>query len=94
MLRKLSALVLVVVLVSFANPVASQMNNKNAAPPSDQADQLGTAQAPSQKVEGGRYPHQPPHMGDNVNSGAPPVPTNPVAPGAPTPGTEAKPGSR
>jgi hypothetical protein len=61
-------------------------------PPSEGSGQLGTTQVPSQKVEGGRYPHQPPRMDKDVNSGAPPVPTNPAVPGAPTPtGTEAKP---
>jgi hypothetical protein len=61
-------------------------------PPSEGSGQLGTTQVPSQKVEGGRYPHQPPRMDKDVNSGAPPVPTNPEVPGPPTPtGTEAKP---
>ena len=61
-------------------------------PPPEGSDQLGTSQVPSQKVEGGRYPPQPPRMDKDVNSGAPPVPTNPDVPGAPTPtGTEAKP---
>ena len=47
-------------------------------PPSEGSGQLGTTQVPSQKVEGGRYPHQPPRMDeDEVNTGAPPVPTNP-----------------
>jgi hypothetical protein len=47
---------------------------------------------PSHKVEGGRYPHRPPRMDKDVNSGAPPVPTNPAVPGAPTPtGTEVNP---
>jgi hypothetical protein len=61
-------------------------------PPSEGSGQLGTTQVPSHYVEGGRYPHQPPRMDKDVNSGAPPVPTNPEVPGAPTPtGTEAKP---
>jgi hypothetical protein len=61
-------------------------------PPSEGSGKLGTTQVPSQKVEGGRYPHQPPRMDEDVNSGAPPVPTNPEVPGAPTPtGTEFKP---
>lgn len=61
-------------------------------PPSKGSGQLGTTQVPSQKVEGGRYPHQPPRMDKDVNMGAPPVPTNPEVPGTPTPnGTEAKP---
>jgi len=62
-------------------------------PPSEGSGQLGTTQVPSQKVEGGRYPHQPPRMDeDEVNTGAPPVPTNPEAAGTRTPtGTEVKP---
>src|SRR5215831_18232021 len=61
-------------------------------PPSEGSGQLGTTQVPSQKVEGGRYPHQPPRMDKDVNSGAPPVPTNPAVPGSPTPtGTEDNP---
>ena len=60
-------------------------------PPPEGSGQLGTSQVPSQKVEGGRYPPQPPRMDKDVNSGAPPVPTNPEVPGAPTPtGTEAQ----
>ena len=61
-------------------------------PPSEGSAQIGTTQVPSQKVEGGQYPHQPPRMDKDVNSGAPPVPTNPAVPGTPTPtGTEAEP---
>ena len=61
-------------------------------PPPEGSGQLGTSQVPSQKVEGGRYPPQPPRMDKDVNSGAPPVPTNPEVPGAPTStGTKAKP---
>ena len=61
-------------------------------PPFEDSAQLGATQVPSQKVEGGQYPHQPPRMDKDVNSGAPPVPTNPAVPGTPTPtGTEAKP---
>jgi len=62
-------------------------------PPSEGSGQLGTTQVPSQKVEGGRYPHQLPRMDeDEVNTGAPPVPTNPEAAGTRTPtGTEVKP---
>jgi hypothetical protein len=60
-------------------------------PPSEGSAQLGTAQVPAQKVEGGRYPPRPPKMDRDVNSGAPPVPTNPEVPGTPTPtGTEPK----
>jgi hypothetical protein len=60
-------------------------------PPSEGSGRLGTVQVPPHKVEGGRYPHRPPRMDKDVNSGAPPVPTNPAVPGAPTPaGTEAK----
>jgi hypothetical protein len=54
-------------------------------PPSEGSDQLGTIQVPPHYVEGGRYPPQPPRMDKDVNSGAPPVPTNPAVPGAPTP---------
>src|SRR5207253_4073601 len=40
---------------------------------------------------GGRYPPRAPRMDKDVNSGAPPVPTNPEVAGAPTPtGTEAQ----
>jgi hypothetical protein len=61
-------------------------------PPSEGSAQLGSTQVPSQKVEGGRYPPQPPRMDKDVNTGAPPVPTNPEVPGPPAPtGTEAKP---
>ena len=60
-------------------------------PPAEGSGQLGTSQVPSQRVEGGRYPRRPPRMDKDVNSGAPPVPTNPEVPGAPTPtGTEAQ----
>jgi hypothetical protein len=61
-------------------------------PPSPDSGEFGTTQVPSQKVEGGRYPHQPPRMGAETNSGAPPVPTNPEAPGTPaTSGTDVQP---
>lgn len=65
-------------------------------PPSEgSSGQLGTVQLPPQKVEGGRYPPQKPRMGDEVNPGAPPVPTNPDVLGAPTPtGTEPRPAPR
>jgi hypothetical protein len=64
-------------------------------PPSEGSGQLGTVQLPPHKVEGGRYPPQKPRMDDEVNSGAPPVPTNPDVPGAPTPtSTEPKPAPR
>lgn len=66
-------------------------------PPSEGSGQrLGTVQLPPQKVEGGRYPPQKPRMDDDeVNSGAPPVPTNPDVLGAPTPtGTEPRPAPR
>lgn len=56
-------------------------------PPSEGSGELRTTQVPSQKVEGGRYPPRPPRMDRDVNSGAPPVPTNPAAPGEPTPTT-------
>ena len=61
-------------------------------PPSEGSGELRTTQVPSQKVEGGRYPPRPPRMDRDVNSGAPPVPTNPAVPGEPTPTTtEVKP---
>jgi hypothetical protein len=61
-------------------------------PPPEGSGQPGTTQAPSHSVEGGRYPPQPPRMGGQVNSGAPPVPTNPEVPGTAAPtGTAAKP---
>jgi hypothetical protein len=60
-------------------------------PPSEGSGTLGTIQVPAHKVDGGRYPPQPPRMDKDVNSGAPPVPTNPEVPGVPTPtGTETK----
>jgi hypothetical protein len=60
-------------------------------PPSEGSVQAGTTQAPSHHVEGGRYPPRPPVMDQDVNSAAPPVPTNPEVPGTPTPtGTEPK----
>jgi hypothetical protein len=61
-------------------------------PPPEGSGQPGTTQAPSGHVEGGPYPPQPPRMGEQVNSGAPPVPTNPEVPGTVAPsGTAAKP---
>jgi hypothetical protein len=61
-------------------------------PPSEGSVQLGTTQVPPHSVKGGRYPPRPPIMDEEVNSGAPPVPTNPEVPGAPTPTvTEPKP---
>jgi hypothetical protein len=56
-------------------------------PPSEGSSELRTTQVPSQKVEGGRYPPRPPRVDRDVNSGAPPVPTNPAVPGEPTPST-------
>jgi len=64
-------------------------------PPPEGSGQLRTTQVPSQKVIGGRYPPQPPRMDEDVNLGAPPVPTNPEVPGTPTPtGTEPRPAPR
>src|SRR6478672_11041258 len=61
-------------------------------PRTDGSHSLGKIQVPSHKVEGGRYPRQPPHMGKDVNQAAPPVPTIRHVPGAPTPNsTELKP---
>jgi hypothetical protein len=60
-------------------------------PPSEGSDPLGTIQVPSHYVEGGRFPPQRPRMDDDVNSGAPPVPTNPAVPGTPAPGTAVQP---
>src|SRR5262245_48647712 len=97
MLRKLSSLVLAALLLSSVAPVAAQMNTQKDAsvPASEGSAQIGTTQVPSQKVEGGQYPHQPPRMDKDVNSGPPPVPTNPAVPGTPTPtGTEAEPGPK
>ena len=54
-------------------------------PRSEGSGQVRPIQVPPHKVEGGRYPPQKPRMDDDVNSGAPPVPTNPDAPGGPTP---------
>ena len=95
MLRKLSSLALAALLLSSVAPVAAQMNTQKdpSVPPSEGSAQIGTTQVPSQKVEGGQYPHQPPRMDKDVNSGAPPVPTNPAVPGTPT-GTEAEPGPK
>jgi hypothetical protein len=56
-------------------------------PPSDGSGELRRIEVPSQKVEGGKYPPRPPRMDRDVNSGAPPVPTNPAVPGEPTPTT-------
>src|SRR5580704_391884 len=39
-------------------------------PPSEGSGRLGTVQVPPHKVEGGRYPHRPPRMDKDVNSGA------------------------
>jgi len=94
MLRKVGSLVLAAMLLSSAAHGAMQMKSRksHSGPAAEGSGQLNTAQVPSQKVEGGRYPHQPPRMDKGVNSAAPPVPTNPVVPGSPTPsGTEAKP---
>ena len=64
-------------------------------PPPEGSGQVGTTQVPPHKVEGGKYPSRPPRMDEDeeeVNAGAPPVPTNPDVPGTPTPtGTEIKP---
>jgi hypothetical protein len=58
-------------------------------PQSEGSGKLGSIQLPPHQVSGGKYPHRPPLMDKDVNSGAPPVPTNPSVPGAPTPtGTE------
>jgi hypothetical protein len=54
-------------------------------PPSEGSGQLRTAKVPSHNVKGGRYPHRAPRIDDEVNSGAPPVPTNPAVTGARTP---------
>jgi hypothetical protein len=56
-------------------------------PRSEGSGELRRTEVPSHKVEGGRYPPRPPRMDDDVNSGAPPVPTNPAAPGEPPPPT-------
>jgi hypothetical protein len=56
-------------------------------PPSEGSGELRRTEVPSQKVEGGKYPPRPPRVDRDVNSGAPPVPTNPAVPGEPTPTT-------
>lgn len=56
-------------------------------PPSEGSGELRRVQVPSQKVEGGRYPPRPPRVDREVNTGAPPVPTNPAVPSEPTPTT-------
>jgi hypothetical protein len=56
-------------------------------PPSEGSGELRRTEVPAQKVEGGRYPPRPPRMDRDVNSGAPPVPTNPAVPGEPAPST-------
>ncbi len=56
-------------------------------PRSEGSGELRKTEVPSHKVEGGRYPPRPPRMDKDVNSGAPPVPTNPAAPGGPPPAT-------
>jgi hypothetical protein len=78
-MRKLGSLAFAALLLNSAFPVAAQMNTQKhpSVAPSEGSAQLGTTQVPSQKVEGGQYPHQPPRMDKDVNSGAPPVPTNP-----------------
>ena len=94
MLGKLGSLALAAVAASAANQVAAQMQNPKQPRPTTTlaASPLETTQAPSQKVEGGRYPPQPHRMGKDVNSGAPPVPTDTDGPstteGA-SPGTDA-----
>jgi hypothetical protein len=61
-------------------------------PPSPGSGHLVVTQVPPQRVKGGGYPHRPPIMEEEVNSGAPTVPTNPEVPGTPTPtGTAPKP---
>ncbi len=44
-------------------------------PPSEGSGQVGSIQLPPHQVSGGKYPHRPPLMDKDVNSGAPPVPT-------------------
>jgi hypothetical protein len=61
-------------------------------PVSPGSHDVGKTQVPAHKVEGGRYPHQPPRMDKDVNQAAPPVPKTPPVPGTPTPtSTEPKP---
>jgi len=94
MLGKLGSLALAAVTASAANQVAPHMQSPKQPRPTTTlaASPLETTQAPSQKVEGGRYPPQQPRMGKDVNSGAPPVPTDTDGPstteGA-SPGTDA-----
>jgi hypothetical protein len=89
----LAKLALTAVAVAAASQVGANMQSptKPKSATAQAASPLGTSQAPSQKVEGGPYPPQPPRMGKDVNSGAPPVPTDidgpPTTPGA-SPGTD------
>jgi len=54
--------------------------------------EVGKTQVPAHKVEGGRYPHQPPRGDKDVNQSAPPVPKTEFVPGTRTPtSTEPKP---
>ena len=93
MLGKLGSLALAAVAVSAASQIGAHMQSpkKPRSATAQAASPLGTIQVPSQKVEGGPYPPQPPRMGKDVNSGAPPVPTDvdgpPTTAGA-SPGTD------
>jgi|SRR6516165_7921653 hypothetical protein len=96
MLSKLGSLALAAVAVTAAaSEVAAQMQSPTKPRPATApaVSPLETTQAPPHKVKGGRYPPQPPRMGKDVNSGAPPVPTDidgpPTTAGA-SPGTGAK----
>jgi hypothetical protein len=93
-LGKLGSLALAALAVSAASQVGAQMQSptRSSSATTQATSPLGTIQVPSQKVQG-PYPPQPPHMGKDVNSGAPPVPTDINGPsttaGAP-PGTDTK----
>ena len=54
-------------------------------PASPGSHNLGKTQVPAHKVEGGKYPHQPPRMEVEINLAAPPVPKTASVLGTPTP---------
>lgn len=64
-------------------------------PLTDGSATVGSVQVPPHTVSGGTFPPKPPEMDDDVNSGGPPVPTNPASPGGPPPaGTQVQPAPR
>jgi hypothetical protein len=93
MLRKLGSLAVAGIASILAGQVTAQMHTPKDSRVATVAAPVESTQVPSQKVEGGRYPPQPPRMDNSVNSAAPPVPTNPHEPAATTrtsPSTDAK----